>query len=132
MVSKRIFTRSHPNPNPHAIVDNPEKILRKTPRSENPTINKPLHKAISLPENLATLQDIQFNLHFEQSLFKTKSHSWIAQTVFDPSVLHQIPIGEASTSTQTEFQLLQHFESLQRLVTELTSTIDDSYLQQSV
>ena len=65
-------------------------------------------------------------------MFRTKSQHWISQIVLDPSILQQSPIGEASTSTQTDFQLLQHFDSLQGLVTELTSTIDDAYLQQSV
>ena len=68
MAPRRIFTKSHPEPNPPGIVENPEKILRKTPRSESYNVSKPIHKASSLPENLKNLQDIQFDSHFEKKL----------------------------------------------------------------
>ena len=67
--------------------------------------------------------------HFEQILFRTKSQNWINQTVLDLSILQQSPVAEASTSTPTDFQLIQHFEFLQGRVIELTLAIDDAYLQ---
>jgi len=54
-------------------MDNLENILRKTPRTESQTSNKVLHRANSLPQNFVTLQDIQFDTHFEQGLFRTNS-----------------------------------------------------------
>ena len=95
MAPKIISTRSHLDPNPPHTVENLEKILRKTPRTESQTSSRVLHKSNSLLENFVTLQDIQFHLHFEQGLFRTKSENWIDHTVFDPSILYQSPVTEA-------------------------------------
>jgi len=110
-------------------VDNLEKILRKTPRTESQTSNRFLHKANSLPENFVTLQDIQFDSHFEQGLFRTESENWKDHTIFDPSSLQRIPVRESLSQTETDLHLLQHFDTLQDLVTDLTSEIDSAYLQ---
>src|SRR5699024_4120395 len=40
----------------------------------------------SHPERLYTLQDIEFDINFEQSLFHSKSLSWLDQIVFDSSI----------------------------------------------
>ena len=70
MASRKVHTRAYPDPNPPEIVDNPERILRKSPKAKNSTIVRPLHRANSVPENLAALQESQVDL---RNPFRTRS-----------------------------------------------------------
>ena len=38
MASRRVHTRAYPDPKPPEIVDNPESILRKSPKAQASTI----------------------------------------------------------------------------------------------
>jgi len=87
LAPKIIHTRSNLDPEPPNILDDPEKILRKIRLAESQGSNSPLSRENSLPENLNTIQDIQFDLPFEHSLFKTKYESCVDQTVIDEYVL---------------------------------------------
>ena len=70
MAPRRIHTRAHPNPNPPEIVDNLERILRKSPKAKSSTIVRPFPRANYIPENLAALQESQVDL---RNPFKTRS-----------------------------------------------------------
>lgn len=113
-------------------MDYPENILRKTLRTKSQISSRFLHRANSLPEKFVAFQDIQFDLHFEKSLFKTKSKNWKDHIIFDPSILPKSPVKELSSQIESDLHLLQHFHTLQDLVTDLTSEIDDGYLQHLV
>ena len=76
MASRRVHTRAYPNPNPPEIVENPERILRKSPKAKNSTIVRPFHIANYVPENLIALQDSQVDL---RNTFRTRSHDDIYQ-----------------------------------------------------
>ena len=62
MAPRKIHTRVYPDPNPPEIVDNPEIILRKSPEAKSSTIFRSPFRANSVPENLAALQQSQFDL----------------------------------------------------------------------
>ena len=111
LASHRISTRSHPCPNPPNIVDEPENILWQTSRFGNLTTVRTIHREISVPEHLTSLQDPQFDLHHTKNLFKTKSQTDIDQTDLEPIDLQQSSSREASPSTPPDFQLLHHFNS---------------------
>ena len=70
MASRIIHTRAHPNPNPPEIVDNPESILRKSPKVQASTIVRLVQRANYVPENLTALQDSQGDLG---NPFRTRS-----------------------------------------------------------
>ena len=97
MASRRIHTKAHPDPNPPEIVDNPENILRKSPKSKTSTVVRPVHRADSIPENLTALQDSQVDL---RNPFKTRSLDDIDQTDFEPSPLSQ-DIGKNTGNRET-------------------------------
>ena len=82
VASRTVHTRVHPDPNRPKIVDNPERILRKSPKAKTSTIVRSLHRANSVPENLAALQDSQVDL---RNPFKTRSLEDIDQIDFEPS-----------------------------------------------
>jgi hypothetical protein len=84
---KRAYTRSYPNPKPAIATDNPKQLLRKKTIVEGSVRHNPLQKSPSLPEELVAIQDLDFDIFFEQSLFRTKSDSFVAETVLDPTVL---------------------------------------------
>lgn len=49
--------------------------------------NIPLSRSNSLPEKFETIQDIEFDLPFQNSLFRSKSQSFVDQTVIDEALL---------------------------------------------
>ena len=73
MASRRIYTRAYPDPNPPEIVDNPESILRRSPKSKTSTIVRPIHRANSFPKNPSALQDTQVDLPFVRNPSRTNS-----------------------------------------------------------
>ena len=62
MAPRKIHTRAYPDPDPPGIVDNPESILRKSPRIKLSTVFRSPLRANSVPENLSTLQQSQVDL----------------------------------------------------------------------
>ena len=73
---REIHTRTYPDPNPPKIIDNPESILRKSPRIKLSTIFRSPLRANSVPENLSALQQSQFDL---VNPFRTRSFDDIIQ-----------------------------------------------------
>ena len=80
MASKRVHTRAYLDPNPPEIVDNPESILRKSPKAKISTIVRSLHRANYVPENLTALQNPQVDL---RNPFRTRSLDDIDQIDFE-------------------------------------------------
>jgi hypothetical protein len=62
LAPKRIFTRSHPDPEPATTIDNPEKLLRKKTIMEGLGSHGPFHRPPSLLEKLVSLQDLEFDI----------------------------------------------------------------------
>jgi hypothetical protein len=58
MAPKRVFTRSHPDPEPVVVINNPEKLFRKKNTAEVSESHHPLLRSISLLEKLVSFQDI--------------------------------------------------------------------------
>ena len=128
MASRRVDTRAHPDPNPPEIVDNPERILRKSPKAPASTIVRPVQRANSVPENLTSLQYSQVDL---RNPFRTMSLGDIYQTDFEPSPLSK-DSGENTGSRETtppDLHFLHNFgfshprSAQQALVGASTSTV---------
>lgn len=66
---KAYYIRSNPDPKRVVIVDNPKKIGKKK-KIVNLEAEVPLRKVNSLPKELVSLTDIDFDFKFENSLFK--------------------------------------------------------------
>ena len=62
MAPRRIYTRARLDPDPPEIVDNPERILRKSPKTQFSAIFRPPLRANSVPENLSALHESQIEL----------------------------------------------------------------------
>jgi hypothetical protein len=86
MAPKRVFTRSHPNPEPAIATDNPERLLMKKNTAEVSRSHIPLMRSPSLPEKLVSFQDLEFDISFQQSLFRTKSDSFFSETALDQMI----------------------------------------------
>ena len=61
-----------------------------------------LIKANSLPNKLSSLQDIEFDLNFEQSFFRPKSESDIHNTVIDPDFISFIETKKETVSVDSD------------------------------
>lgn len=90
LAPKRIYTRNNPNPNPHKVVEDPEKILRSSSKTCKGTFH--LQRSLSLPAKgiksiVDILFDILFDKKFEQTLFRYKFGSDLSQVIFDPKRL---------------------------------------------
>ena len=77
--NKVYYTRS----NPADIVDNPNQIGKKKKQIVGSENKVPLKRANSLPKELGSLSDIEFDLKFEKSLFRTKSETNLKETILD-------------------------------------------------
>jgi hypothetical protein len=79
-----IYTRVNPDPNPSKPVYDHEKILRKA-REKAPDPFYYLDRSLSLPKDDAqSIDDLEFDAFFEQTLFRSKSETSLDETVFDP------------------------------------------------
>ena len=137
MASRIIHTRAYPDPNPPEIVDNPESILRKTPKSKTSTVVRPIHRADSALENIIALQDTQVDLPFIRKPSRTNSLSDIDQIDFEPSHSPQHS-GENTVSRETtppDLHFLHNFgfshprSSQQSLASPSTYVIHTSTIQ---
>ena len=70
MAPRKIHTRAYPDPNPPEIVDNPESILRESPRIKLSTVFRSPLRANSVPKKLSALQQSQVDL---VNPFRTRS-----------------------------------------------------------
>jgi len=87
LAPKRVFTRSHPDPEPATTIDNPKKLLRKKNIAEGSGNHNPLLRSPSLPEKLVSLHDLEFDISFKQSLFRTKSDRFVSETILYQTIL---------------------------------------------
>ena len=82
---KTYYTRSNSYPKPIFIVNNPNRIGKKKKQTKNLEAEVTLITVNSLPQELVSLQDIDFDQKFEHSLFKRKSENDLKTTVVDPT-----------------------------------------------
>ena len=100
-MASRKYTRSNLDPNPPTIVNDTYKIGRKYKKAaEKSSLAQEQSNEDFIPQvnsllgRLETLQDIEFDIKFEQSLFHSKSLSWIDYTVVDSSISLHNPIED--------------------------------------
>jgi len=89
----------------------------------------PLSRATSLPENLDTIHDIQFELPFEHSPFRTMCKSFVDQIVVDEVILQPYKPIRPSVELDSDQQALQEFDKLQDLVLAIDQVIHQAYIQ---
>ena len=89
-------------------------------------------KANFLPNKLSSLQDIEFDLAFEQSLFRTKSKSAIYDSVIDPNFISFIKGKKGTVSPNSNEKYLEFYDKLDALIATLIKEIDETYFQHSV
>lgn len=94
--------------------------------------NIPLSRYNSLPEKFETLQDIEFDLPFQQSLFRSKYEAFVDQTVIDKSILKSYIAQTQLLEIDHDLESLQQFEKLQGLVLVLDQAIVEAFIQQFV
>ena len=133
MASKRIYyTKAHPDPQPAIIVDDPDIILRKNKKVESLGSSSHLIRANSLPKNLSSLEDIEFDLSFEHSLFRTKYENSIYDSVIDPNFIQFIEQNKETIQLELDQQVLETFDKLDSVTATLIKDIDEAYFQHYV
>jgi hypothetical protein len=94
-----IYTRENPDPNPVEPMCDPEKLLRRTREKASDPFYY-LDKSLSLPkDDMQSIDDLDFDALFEQTLFRSKSETSLDDIVFDqkrfqaliPKNIPQIP-----------------------------------------
>lgn len=101
ILDSRKYTRSNPDLSPPTIGIYPHKIGQKYKKStkkfslaEEQSSEDFIPRVNSLPGRLNTLQGIEFDVNLKQSLFRSKSLSWIDQIVVDSSIYFDNPIED--------------------------------------
>ena len=83
MAPRNIHTRAHPDPDAPEVFDNPEGILRKSPKIKLSIVFRSPLRANSVPENLSALQQSQADL---VNPFRTRSLGDLDQLDFESSL----------------------------------------------
>jgi hypothetical protein len=72
LAPKKIYTRKNPDPEPTTPLFDPEKLLHKK-RDKTPCSNIFFDRTLSLPKDgVKGLDDLEFDIKFEQILFRSK------------------------------------------------------------
>ena len=119
MLRKKSFTESQGSNSPLS-------------RFNSPLENIPLSRSNSLLEKFETLQDIEFDFPFQQSLFRSKSEAFVDQIVIDKAILQPYVPQTKVLETDPDLESLQQFEKLQGLVSMFDQVIKEAFIQQSV
>lgn len=69
------------------------------------------------------MQDIEFDIDFEQSLFRSKYLSWIDQTVVDSSISFYNPVEDLFSHNKSGSQLIHTLDHLQNLSSNLNTWV---------
>ena len=84
MAPKRIYTRRNLDPNPPKVVEDPERILRRSKSKANKCIFD-LHKSLSLlAKGIKNIADIILVEKFDKMLLRTKYTLELIQATFGP------------------------------------------------
>lgn len=81
---------------------------------------------------MVTIQDVEFYIPFELSLFRTKSKSFTDESVIDHSILQPYIPKTQPVEPYLDQQTLQNFDKLQGLVLVLDQSISEAYVQKSI
>jgi hypothetical protein len=83
MAPKRIHSRRNPDPEVVIPVSDPEKIVHKRKEKKiSPVLC--LDRYLSLPKDgVTSIEDLDFDVKFEQTLFRTKYESCLNEIIFD-------------------------------------------------
>lgn len=116
---KKIHTRSHPVPDPPEVVSDPEKLLRKKRFEEGEASNNPLERSYTLLDSIVTVEDIDYDLPFGQSIFRSKSKSFVCKTIIDESKIKPYIPSQNIGVSKSDRDILQQFYKLEHLVNQL-------------
>lgn len=88
MAPKRICTRRYLDPNPPKVVENPERILRRSKIKDDKGIFH-LQKSLSLPaKSVRSIENIILDKETDQALLRSKSTSELSQVTIGPGGLN--------------------------------------------
>jgi hypothetical protein len=104
-------------------------LIRKISLAESQGSSSPLPRETSLLEKFFTIQDIQFDLPFEHSLFKTKSDSFVDETILDQAILQPSTPERHSPRSDLDQQILQKYEKLQDLASHFDQAFHKAYIK---
>jgi hypothetical protein len=83
MAPKKVYTRENPDSKPVASVSDPEKLLYKRKERITDSVCY-LDRNLSLPKDrVKRIDDIDFDLLFEQTMFRSKTESYLNEIIFD-------------------------------------------------
>jgi len=91
-----------------------------------------LTKENSLPKELSNLEDLQFDLSFEHSLFHTKSETLVHDIIIDPDFIQFIESKKNIIHHDLDQHVLYTFDKLDALTSNLIRHVEEAYCQQSV
>jgi hypothetical protein len=104
MAPKIIYMRKNPDPNRPKVVEDLEKILRGSSKTDKGTFH--LQRSLSLPAKcIKSIDNIIFYDKFEQTLFKSKSGSNLSQVIFDPERLTSFTLRSSSKFSKKDQEI---------------------------
>ena len=125
MDSRKIYyTRSNSDPKPAIILDNPDQIGKKKKRIEDLEAEVSLKRVNSLPQELVSLQDIDFDLKFEHSLFRSQSKSDLYIVVLDPVFISFLNTKHKNITVNSKWKKVQDQTKIEEINVTILKDID--------
>ena len=127
LASRKVYyTRSNPDPKPVVIVENPDRIGKKKKQLENLEVEVLLKRVNSLPQDLVSLQDIDFDLKFENSLFRSQSKSDLKTTFLDPVFISFLNTKQKYITADFKTHKVQDQTKIEQLNLTILKDIDEA------
>jgi hypothetical protein len=81
---------------------------------------------------LVSLQDLEFDIYFEQILFRTKSDGFVSEIALDKTILQPRTPEILSPRADVDQRFLQEFDKIEDLVVNIDQALYKSHFQYSV
>jgi len=98
--------RRNPDPYPVEIVFDPEKLLQRHEKREKPNTSRFQQFNSFSDDDIENIEDIGFDLKFEQYLFRSKSESNLKETIPDPNKFQAGADNSSFTKGETSENVL--------------------------
>ena len=80
----------------------------------------------SFPQELVSLQDIEFDLKFEHSLFRSKSESNLSTVILDPIFISFLEGKQKNITTNSELKKIKQQDRLEDINAIILKVIDEA------
>ena len=105
--------------------------MKKNKKVEDLGAKISFDRANSLPKELVSLQDIEFDLNFEHYLFRGKLGTDLKSVVIDPVFISFLETKQKNISADSESKIFKAHDKLEEIIATILKEINEAINQQN-